>query len=647
MAACRPTGPYWTGHQIVGNLVGSPQPLSYYQRSLVIEGGLNSVSNIGYNTFTSSPPTNGAVVDAGGRGFSDADAWNGVLRSQGKNVGTGDVFSSTQVAADGTPAAPAPNNGQPYPGVFGDRLGNPRPANSPWTSGAAQVGAVTPVIPRITLTGDTYVRAADVAPHGGETRLRVEYDKDGGLYTRDALAGFALTNASADRYTLVLHGGIKGLLAPATNAATTIDTTVGTTLSDRTTLTDPALAKTPTAFADASATLARSDPALPIATALQLRSASTLVAGVGETVTAIDTGPVRDPLTPLDPIGPVDPVPPTPPLPPATPGFPSQIRVAVYEDTGGFDEATATWSSENPRPAGVPLDIVTVSFEGDYRWDVTKAVKARLNAGGTGSVAFRLVALDDIGGAGINFDSREKSAATGPKLIAESRGQGTVVNVDLNGNEFAPRNPPLYTGAAAGPGAGTFFNNAYVPSSNEEEGRFDGFNWTNLKADDGITPTGLSISAPPVTGNVHKIPFGYYNRDPNSPSRAFNAANALDLMVDYYANPDYTTQAFATLGGLTPGMPVTLYLYGAGSQASEGVAFTVTGANGVKSTAATAGPSASTDDLTYGEDYVVLPDLLPDAGGKLTIAFANSVGGEFSAFNGLQAVFGQTRIVSH
>jgi PEP-CTERM motif len=235
-------------------------------------------------------------------------------------------------------------------------------------------------------------------------------------------------------------------------------------------------------------------------------------------------------------------------------------------------------------------------------------------------------------------------AATAGALRAK-----TVVNIDFGLHGDHPDGPTsvAYTGlgAADDPG-GTAWNNIEVLDDSAFTGPPGEFGFwattvtqSNLLNSDGLaTSIDVQVIGDPSNGTGV---FGIVETATNN--LAAVATNARDLMRDYLIGFDAPRQV--VLNGFTPGIPVDLYLYGAGDTSNRDTVFTVVDNNGTHSATTTGtltndvnNPVAHT--LTLGADYVVLPAIVTDNTGSITINYFHGAGSGEAPFNGLQAVFG-------
>lgn len=225
----------------------------------------------------------------------------------------------------------------------------------------------------------------------------------------------------------------------------------------------------------------------------------------------------------------------------------------------------------------------------------------------------------------------------------------TVINVDFGLHGDHPSGPTSvpYTGlgAAFDPG-GTTWNNIEVLDNNAFTGPPGEFGfWTAdvtqsnlLNSHGGASLIGVSVIGAPSNGTGA---FGIVSTATNN--LAAVATNAVDLMRDYLIGFDAPRQV--VLNGFTANTSVDLYLYGAGDTSNRDSMFSVTDTNGTH-TATTTGTLTNdanapvSHPLTQGADYIVLPAVLADNTGSITINYFHGAGSGEAPFNGLQAVFG-------
>lgn len=224
----------------------------------------------------------------------------------------------------------------------------------------------------------------------------------------------------------------------------------------------------------------------------------------------------------------------------------------------------------------------------------------------------------------------------------------TVVNVD-----FQPTidvTPPIagsniytstYSGTAAAPGSGTFWN-AVTPGNTGTGGyNFEDVNvglydrvtgsptvFNNLKDSLGnTTPLGITVDA----GGT----FAISNNAPNLANAATNAQGLMReylIAFDHYELPGPRT---VTVTGLDPNEPLILYAYGEGDQLSNSRQTTFN-ANGV--IGSTSGDAGANKPLTEGSDYVRITGITANASGVLNIIYtANNV--DEGPFNGFQLLY--------
>lgn len=225
----------------------------------------------------------------------------------------------------------------------------------------------------------------------------------------------------------------------------------------------------------------------------------------------------------------------------------------------------------------------------------------------------------------------------------------TVLNIDFGLHGDHPSGPTSvpYTGLAAAydPG-GTTWNNIEVLDNNAFTGPPGEFGfWTatvtqsNLLNSKGVaTPHGVSVvgAAGDGTGAFAIVETATNNL-------AAVATDARDLMRDYLIGFNAPRQVILT--GFTPGTPVDLYLYGAGDTSNRDTQFTVVDSAGAHTATTTGTLTGDTNNpvahtLTLGADYVVLPAVLADGTGAITIDYFHGAGSGEAPFNGLQAVYG-------
>lgn len=225
----------------------------------------------------------------------------------------------------------------------------------------------------------------------------------------------------------------------------------------------------------------------------------------------------------------------------------------------------------------------------------------------------------------------------------------TVINIDfgLQGDHPGGVVSAPYTGAGAAfdPTGGTTWNPVIVVDNNAFQGPPGEFGWwtadvtkTNLLNSQGVaTSVGVTLTADPANGT------GAFGILQGSPNLGAVATNAVDLMRDYVIG--FNVPQKVELTGFAPNTQMDLYLYGAGDTSNRDTQFTVVDVNGSHSATTTGtitgdGNNPVTHTLTLGGDYVVLPAVVADGTGKVTISYFHGAGSNEAPFNGLQAVFG-------
>lgn len=234
-------------------------------------------------------------------------------------------------------------------------------------------------------------------------------------------------------------------------------------------------------------------------------------------------------------------------------------------------------------------------------------------------------------------------------LVASPAIATTVINIDfgLQGDHPGGVVSAPYTGAGAAfdPTGGTTWNSVIVVDNNAFQGPPGEFGWwtadvtkTNLLNSQGVaTSIGVTLTADPANGT------GAFGILQGSPNLGAVATNAVDLMRDYVIG--FNVPQKVELTGFAPNTQMDLYLYGAGDTSNRDTQFTVVDVNGSHSATTTGtisgdGNNPVSHTLTLGGDYVVLPAVVADATGKVTISYFHGAGSNEAPFNGLQAVFG-------
>lgn len=241
------------------------------------------------------------------------------------------------------------------------------------------------------------------------------------------------------------------------------------------------------------------------------------------------------------------------------------------------------------------------------------------------------------------------AAALTMALITSPALATTVINIDfgLQGDHPGGTVSAPYTGAGAAfdPTGGTTWNSVNVIDNNAFQGPPGEFGWwtadvtsTNLLNSQGVaTSIGVTLTADPANGT------GAFGILQGSPNLGAVATNAVDLMRDYVIG--FNVPQKVELTGFAPNTQMDLYLYGAGDTSNRDTQFTVVDVNGSHSATTTGtvtgdGNNPVSHTLTLGGDYVVLPAVVADATGKVTISYFHAAGSNEGPFNGLQAVFG-------
>ncbi|BBO35252.1 hypothetical protein [Lacipirellula parvula] len=234
-------------------------------------------------------------------------------------------------------------------------------------------------------------------------------------------------------------------------------------------------------------------------------------------------------------------------------------------------------------------------------------------------------------------------------LVASTSRATTVINIDfgLQGDHPGGVVSAPYTGAGAAfdPNGGTTWNPVIVVDNNAFQGAPGEFGfWTAdvtkpnlLNSQGAATSIGVTLTADAANGT------GAFGILQGSPNLGAVATNAVDLMRDYVIG--FNVPQKVELTGFAPNTQVDLYLYGAGDTSNRDTLFTVVDANGSHSATTTGtitgdGNNPVTHTLTLGGDYVVLPAVVADGTGKITISYFHGAGSNEAPFNGLQAVFG-------
>ncbi|MBA4106244.1 MAG: hypothetical protein C0485_10840 [Pirellula sp.] len=225
----------------------------------------------------------------------------------------------------------------------------------------------------------------------------------------------------------------------------------------------------------------------------------------------------------------------------------------------------------------------------------------------------------------------------------------TVINIDfgLHGDHpgGAVSVPYVGAGAAFDPNGGTTWNNVEVLDNNAFQGPPGEFGFWSanvtqsnlLNSQGGASSIGVTLTADPANGT------GAFGILEGSPNLGAVATNAVDLMRDYLIG--FNVAQKVELTGFAPNIQVDLYLYGAGDTSNRDTQFTITDVNGSHSATTTGtitgdGNNPVSHTLTLGGDYVVLPAIIADNTGKITINYFHGAGSNEAPFNGLQAVFG-------
>ena len=224
--------------------------------------------------------------------------------------------------------------------------------------------------------------------------------------------------------------------------------------------------------------------------------------------------------------------------------------------------------------------------------------------------------------------------------------QAAVVNIDfgLHGDHPGGATSVGYSGVAAAPDAGTTWNNVEVVDNNAFHGPPGEFGWwsanvsqSNLLSSTGVvTPIGVDVIG---VGEPNTGAFGILA---GSSNLGAVATDAPDLMRDYLIGFSQPRQV--VLNGFVPGTSVDLYLYGAGDTLNRDTVFSISDVNGPHSAATTGtitadGNSPVAHTLTLGGDYVILPGMVADGSGIITINYFHADGSGEGPFNGLQAVY--------
>lgn len=219
-----------------------------------------------------------------------------------------------------------------------------------------------------------------------------------------------------------------------------------------------------------------------------------------------------------------------------------------------------------------------------------------------------------------------------------------VVNVDFDGQYQGYPTAATYSGTAAAPDTGTFWNSFLIQDAPDTPKTV-----FNLTASDGSTPTTIDVTLNGASGFSIRTDTGA-NFDQSG-------SDLLDDAAIQSPNNNGTPANFETftIAGLTPGGLYDLYLYGTnGGTEGLGTAFTVD-ADGDPGTANVAQATTGGDGLggtdnngagpfayTAGVNYVYYPGVIADGNGEIDGTFGQ-LGGENAVlnsgnFNGLQIV---------
>jgi hypothetical protein len=186
--------------------------------------------------------------------------------------------------------------------------------------------------------------------------------------------------------------------------------------------------------------------------------------------------------------------------------------------------------------------------------------------------------------------------------------QTDVVNVDFN----TTLPSPIYSGSAAGPVAGTYWNPIALGAKN---GGLHTFGPTStLLTSDGTTGSNITISLSTIN---------QYYTDEN----AVSPANGGDLLNDYAYNTGYTL----TISGVTVGAKYDLYVYSQNGNYKTGSnAFSINGG----AAAAVNNANIGAGQFTVNGNYVVFNGLIGPANQTFTVTETGTSG----ALNGFQLV---------
>ena len=207
-------------------------------------------------------------------------------------------------------------------------------------------------------------------------------------------------------------------------------------------------------------------------------------------------------------------------------------------------------------------------------------------------------------------------------LLLVNLAGATTINVDM-----VPGSDSVYSGTAAAPDTGTFWNKVQANAWSTSSG-------SNFKASDGSTVTGVGFTTIATFGNTDFAGMG----SSGSNNLLDDGAQMWMITWPYRADLELT--------GLSTSQKYDLYLYGTAGSTAYGTAFTIGGVTQI-----TAGGNDTSfvkggSTLVTGSNYVLFQNLMSDGTGAISIqAYSNSIvtgiangSSDSGPVNGLQLV---------
>ncbi len=211
------------------------------------------------------------------------------------------------------------------------------------------------------------------------------------------------------------------------------------------------------------------------------------------------------------------------------------------------------------------------------------------------------------------------AAVAGSTILAAA----TVVNVQFD----VPHQgvSQVYTGTAAAPETGTFWNQINTSNTNNS-GTVSG---ANLTASDGVTATtiGFTITGSDLYGSAPN--FAFNNNGTNN--------NLLENFVvgGPFSKSDSTAESL-TISGLTPGATYDIYFYGSKNPGADST-LTI-GSTTVATDGAVVNTATPFDSADQGHEWNVIDGLVANGSGNLVGYVGTGSDAGYAAINGFQVV---------